>query len=112
MTFSIDPPRRVGPVRRSRKAAAAKRTEESARTEIPNLPVPVDEPASAPPPEHEPISGTSAIQAQLLGQKGARRGLRAGAALINAAKSSYEQINWSGSKDRRTPKGRIAKTDV
>jgi hypothetical protein len=109
MTFSIGPTRRVGPVRRSRKATA-KRPEGSGYAEIANLPVPVDEPVTQH--DHEPITGGAAIEAQLLGQKGARRGLRAGPALINAAKASYEKTNWSGAKDRRSGKGRIAKTDV
>jgi hypothetical protein len=109
MTFSIGPTRRVGPIRRSRKAAA-ERSDETGYAEIANLPVPVDEPVTVH--DHEPLSAAAAIEAQLLGQKGARRGLRAGAALINAAKASYEKTNWSGSKDRRSGKGRVAKTDV
>lgn len=50
--------------------------------------------------------------AQLIGQHGQRRGLRAGPVHINAAQGAYNRIEWSGSKDRRTAAGQTAKTKI
>ena len=43
---------------------------------------------------------------------GARRGLRAGPTVIDSANSAYNKAHWSGEKDRRAPKGRVAKTEI
>jgi hypothetical protein len=48
----------------------------------------------------------SGYVAQLLGQHGERRGLRAGASLLERARSAYSRIEWSGSWDRRARQGR------
>ncbi|MBS0363716.1 MAG: hypothetical protein JSR98_20270 [Proteobacteria bacterium] len=53
--------------------------------------------------------GASAIDAQVIGE---RRGLRAGATIHSLAAGSYNRTEWSGSYDRRAPKGRVARTDV
>ncbi len=50
--------------------------------------------------------------AQLIGQHGQRRGLRAGPVHINAAQGAYNKIEWSGSKDRRVATGHMAKTKI
>jgi hypothetical protein len=109
MTSPIDPIRRAQPSRRARKAAIDA-AEETLDAEVSNLPVPVGKPHTIEPPH--PAHGGAAIEAQILGQTGARRGLRAGPALIDRARHAYNKTEWSGKKDRRAPKGRVAKTDV
>ena len=109
MTSPIDPPRRSPNVRRARKSAAevVDDLEGGAATAVPGLPVPVG-PARTLPPKTPP-AGAASIEAQLIGE---RRGLRAGAAVIDEAKQTYNRTEWSGSKDRRAPKGRAAKTEI
>ena len=109
MTASIDPARRPRRVRRSRKSATEVIDEIEARNDATpsSLPVPVTPARSIPP--KTPIASAAAIEAQLEGE---RRGLRAGASVIDQAKAVYNRTNWSGAKDRRAPKGRTAKTDV
>ena len=107
---SIGPLRRSPRIRRTRKTAAEivdeleGKTEASATT---NLPVPVSPARTLPP--TSPVASAAQIEAQLIGE---RRGLRAGASVIDTAKRTYNGVEWSGSKDRRTPKGKATKTDV
>jgi hypothetical protein len=107
MTSPIDPIRRAQAQRRTRRTsdAGAETFDESV-----NLPVPVGKAYAAEPPH--PAHGGAAIEAQILGQTGARRGLRAGPAVIDTAQHAYNKTEWSGKHDRRAPVGRTAKTDV
>ena len=109
MTALIDPARRPRRVRRPRKSATELIDEIEGRPEVApsSLPVPVAPARSIPP--KTPITSAATIEAQLEGE---RRGLRAGASVIDQAKAVYNKTNWSGAKDRRAPKGRTAKTDV
>ena len=100
--------RRAELVRRANKSEEA--TEE-AEAEVVNLPVPVGRARTVPPRDERP-GGAAQFAAHLMGQDGERRGLKAGAPLIDAAKTSYSKIEWSGSKDRRARKGRITRTEV
>jgi hypothetical protein len=109
MTSPIDPIRRPQPPRRPRRASADG-VEEVFDAESANLPVPVGTAQTHEPPR--PVHGGASIEAQILGQTGARRGLRAGPTAIDTAKHAYNKTEWSGEKDRRSPKGRAAKTDV
>lgn len=109
MTSPIDPIRRGARLRRSGKAA--ERAEAASEAERSGLPVPVG-PARTVPPAAEIPGSAAEFDAQLLGQEGQKRGLRAGPAVIDGAKASYNRVEWSGSKDRRARKGRIAKTEV
>lgn len=52
------------------------------------------------------------FNAQLIGQDGERRGLRAGPPLFERARTAYNGIEWSGGYDRRARKGRSARTDI
>ena len=110
MTSSIDPIRRAQRLRRAARTAT-ERTEETLAAERAGLPVPVDAPHTVPPRAETPASA-AVFDAQLLGQDGQKRGLRGGPAVIDSASASYNRIEWSGSKDRRTRKGRIAKTEI
>jgi hypothetical protein len=109
MTSPIDPIRRPQAPRRPRKTSADA-AGESFESEVANLPVPVGKARTAEP--ARPIHGAAAIEAQILGQTGARRGLRAGPTAIDSAQHAYNKTEWSGKKDRRAPKGKVAKTDI
>ena len=106
---SIDPLRRSPRIRRTRKTAAEIVDELEGKTSASatTLPVPVAPAQSIPP--KTPVASAASIEAQLIGE---RRGLRAGANLIDRAKATYNRIEWSGSRDRRAPKGRAAKTEI
>jgi hypothetical protein len=109
MTSPIDPIRRPPSVRRPKTSAAdiVDEIEGEANVESAGLPVPVSPARSIPP--KTPAATAAQIEAQLIGE---RRGLRAGASVIDQAKVTYNRTEWSGSKDRRAPKGRVAKTKV
>ena len=109
MTSPIDPIRRPQPPRRARKASV-EQTDETFDAGSAKLPVPVAGTLKTEPPH--PSHGGASIEAQILGQTGARRGLRAGPAVIDTAQHAYNKTEWSGKNDRRAPKGRAAKTDV
>ena len=54
----------------------------------------------------------AAFDAHLMGQQGEKRGLRAGKPAIDHAQTNYNRVEWSGAKDRRARKGRIADTEI
>ena len=106
MTSPIDPARRSNAVRRVRRSDDAARADSADRS----LPV-VYEPA-APPAPAPAARPEAAYAAHVLGQDGHKRGLRGGKETLDSARSLYNKIEYSGSADRRTPKGRTAKTEV
>jgi hypothetical protein len=111
MTSPIDPIRRAAQLRRARKTRADDGADEASHTEGSNLPVPVDSPRTIPQPSAA-SAPEAAFAAQLIGQDGQRRGLRAGPTIIDTAKASYNKVEWSGANDRRARAGRITKTDI
>jgi hypothetical protein len=106
---------RIDPIRQLRRL----RRPDSANPDAPdapeevrsNLPVPVGA-ARTLPGSKPPAEGGAGFAAHLMGQDGQRRGLRAGPAVIDIAKASYNKVEYSGSHDRRARKGRAAKTEV
>lgn len=108
---------RIDRVRRAVSARSASRTEadrpqEAAGTGSANLPVavgPVTSPRSF---REERRRPDAELAAQLIGQDGQRRGLRAGPNIVNIAQAAYNRVEWSGSYDRRARKGRQARTDI
>jgi hypothetical protein len=108
MTSPIDPNRHAQPPRRPRRASDP--ANESFDAGSTNLPVPIGLARTADPPRPENVG--AGIEAQILGQTGARRGLRAGPTVIDSAQNAYNKIEWSGKHDRRAPKGRAAKTEI
>jgi hypothetical protein len=70
-------------------------------------PLPVSSARTIPP--NRPAANGASIQAQM---DGARRGLRGGASVIGEATVTYNRTEWSGSHDRRPPKGHASKTEV
>ncbi|HEY8618144.1 hypothetical protein [Phenylobacterium sp.] len=110
MMSRIDPIRRAALVRRAVRTEADEAVEPQEPYSA-NLPVPVDAPRNVPP-RNAGAQGEAAFAAQLLGQDGQKRGLRAGAELIDHAKTSYVRTEWSGSYDRRARKGRLTNTEL
>jgi hypothetical protein len=68
-------------------------------------------PAALPLAPEEPPAG-AAVEAQILGQDGQKRGLRGGRPVLDHARSAYLGAEYSGAADRRPPRGLIAKTEV
>lgn len=78
--------------------------------------VPLDPPAetaarpaspAAPKPSADP-----AFAAQLMGQEGQKRGLKGGAPVLDAARSTYLGREYSGARERRPVAGKTTKTEI
>jgi hypothetical protein len=54
----------------------------------------------------------AAFTAQMMGQTGARRGLKGGPPVLKQARSAYLETEFSGPSDRRPPAGLLRKTEV
>ena len=94
-------------------ARAAEARADAAREAGPaNLPVPVGPATTARSFRDERRRGESEVDAQLMGQDGQRRGLRAGPSIHETARNAYARTEWSGSYDRRMGAGRLAKKSV
>ena len=107
MTSPLDPIRRPNAPRR------VKRSDTAARGESTDRSVPaVYEPPPPPAPSGVAAQPEAAFAAHMLGQDGQRRGLRGGKETLDSARTLYNKIEYSGSADRRSPKGRTAKTEV
>jgi len=100
------------------------RIERVRRAGLPERPAAADPPTQAEDPQAvepglpalrppRPAAPDAAVfAAQLIGQDGQKRGLRAGPLAIDAARGAYNKVEWSGSKDRRGPAGRKARTRI
>jgi hypothetical protein len=65
-----------------------------------------------PPGGMEPEHAAPAVSAQLMGQTDSAEGAAPANSAASRATSAYLKVEWSGGNDRRTSRGRIAKTDV
>ena len=90
----------------------ADRSQETGGTAATNLPVPVAPVVTVRSFREERRRTDAELAAQLLGQDGQRRGLRAGPNIVDVAKAAYNRVEWSGSYDRRARKGRQARTEI
>ena len=61
------------------------------------------------PPTRPSLAG---VQAQLLGQPGQKRGLKGGKEVLEKARATYLEREFSGRYERRPRKGKITKTEV
>jgi len=59
-----------------------------------------------------PSPDDAAFTAQMMGQTGARRGLKAGLPVLKQARSAYLETEYSGPNDRRPPTGLLRKTEI
>jgi hypothetical protein len=106
MTKAIKPVRRKGAVKKviRRMAMSHDAIEPDITLTVTGLPVPVANPLSD-------LSAAS-FAAQILGQPGQKRGLRGGEEMLNLARFTYMETEWSGRADRRLKRGRMTKTRV
>lgn len=85
-----------------------RRAGSTSRDLVPVGPAESETPARpAPAPAADP-----AFSAQLMGQTGQKRGLKGGAPVLDAARSTYLGTEYSGSNERRPPVGKAKNTDV
>jgi len=105
MNSPIDRIRRA--VRLRAAAGAEKPAQEAGRFDAVGAPDPTAQ-VQAP---LDPASA-AAFDAHLMGQGGEKRGLRAGGPALDHAQMHYNRVEWSGRKDRRARKGRIADTEI
>ena len=76
------------------------------------LPVPVETPAEPKPSRASRAGAGVSFFAQVLGQPGRKRGLKGGQPVLDEARSTYLETEWSGPNDRRVRPGKITKTEV
>lgn len=100
--------RREGDRRRRerRRARALVPTEAETSEEAADPAAGSAKPAVVPPPP------PAAFAAQVLGQTGQKRGLKGGAPVLDAARSTYLGREYSGRHDRRPAPGRARKTEI
>ncbi len=115
------PLRPVGPVepRGPQRRTGDRRQGEERREDEPRPStalVPSNEPAAADPepaPAPAPVTTQpAAFAAQVMGQSGARKGLKGGPPVLDAARGTYLGAEYSGAKDRRPRPGKTTRTDV
>ncbi|MFM8940444.1 MAG: hypothetical protein ACKOEY_10715 [Phenylobacterium sp.] len=100
----------IEPIRRTRRSRPAPSTPEEAQVELPPPTAGAGKRERIRPPSELPLAaGAAALNAHLIGQEGARRGLRGGAPVLDAAREAYESAEWSGGADRRKKAGRKAR---
>ena len=109
MSFRIDPTRRAVSARQGAPPATDRKSNaDGARTA--NLPVPVGPVIEVPRPDNR--DHAAALDAQLLGQDGQKRGLRGGQTVLDQARCAYNSVEWSGRYDRRARKGRSTREEI
>lgn len=59
-----------------------------------------------------PSAGEAALAAQLMGQSGARKGLKGGPPVLDAARASYLSAQYAGPGDRRPKRGSRGETEI
>ncbi len=120
MTDGVRP---IGPVEgRDRRAAerreAERRAASASRELVPvgevvdEIPDPASPAVSTTPADTNPLDPAAAFATQMMGQTGQRKGLKGGPPVLDAARSSYLETEYSGDKDRRPPAGLIRKTEL
>jgi hypothetical protein len=63
-------------------------------------------------PHPAPTQPPTNVDAHLIAQEARVRGLRGGQKVLETARHTYLETEWSGVSDRRLQVGRITKTDV
>jgi len=63
-------------------------------------------------PPNPVVAPPALFAAQVLGQKGQKRGLKGGPAVLDAARSTYLGAEYSGKHDRRPRVGKAKQTEI
>jgi hypothetical protein len=113
MTDPIDAP---GPVAGERRRTARRHLDPAPPPNVDgeraNFPVLTEAPKERHEPEPDHGGGPAVFAAQVMGQDGQRRGLRGGPPVLNRARATYLETEYSGPKDRRPTAGKTTKTEV
>ena len=106
--------RREGDRRRRDRRAAAEAEAEGAAASRAVVPAGerVDHAASPAKPAVSPLAPPALFAAQVLGQKGQKRGLKGGPPVLDAARSTYLGAEYSGKRDRRPRVGKATQTEI
>ena len=102
----INPIRPVRLVRRETPRSASEPREDSGASFSVSITVGAAEPHPA------PTQPPTNVDAHLIAQEARVRGLRGGQKVLDTARHTYLETEWSGPSDRRLQVGRITKTDV
>ncbi|NWE51257.1 hypothetical protein [Brevundimonas sp. P7753] len=106
---------RRGRDRRAAEAEAKAKAEQASRGLVP-AGERVDHAASPAKPAVSPpnpvVAPPALFAAQVLGQKGQKRGLKGGPPVLDAARSTYLGAEYSGKHDRRPRVGKARQTEV
>ena len=94
-----------------RRAAAEAKAAAASRAVVP-AGERVDHAASPAKPAVSPLAPPALFAAQVLGQKGQKRGLKGGPPVLDAARSTYLGAEYSGPRDRRPRVGKARQTEV
>jgi hypothetical protein len=97
---------------RDRRTAAAEARADKASQAVVPAGERVDHAASPAKPAVSPLAPPALFAAQVLGQKGQKRGLKGGPPVLDAARSTYLGAEYSGKRDRRPRVGRAKQTEV
>lgn len=107
---------RIDRIKRAVSARQASRTEVERADEAwsggANLPISVTPVTQTRTFRDERPRGYAEFAAQIIGQNGERRGLRAGPSLLEHAREAYNRAEWSGSHDRRARAGRATREEI
>jgi hypothetical protein len=97
----------IRPIRQVRREAAAKPRDDKA----PAVNVTINVGPAADPPSSPRLPPTN-LEAHLIAQTARTRGLRSGQKVLETARQTYLETEWSGPNDRRTRAGQITRTKV
>jgi len=97
--------------RRERERRIAVQAETASRAVVP-AGERVDHAAPPAKPAVSPLAPPALFAAQVLGQKGQKRGLKGGPPVLDAARSTYLGAEYSGKRDRRPRAGKARQTEV
>ncbi len=109
---SVDGPRSVRRARRKRWSENVGESASASAAGAAEAPKAAPAAAPVPPPGMHPEDAPPMVSAQLLGQSDSAEGAAPANSAARAARKAYLTVEWSGPHDRRTGRGRIAKTDV
>lgn len=97
--------------RRGRDRRAAKTEADKSRALVP-AGERVDHAASPAKPAVSPLAPPALFAAQVIGQRGQKRGLKGGPPVLDAARSTYLGAEYSGKHDRRPRVGKATQTEI
>jgi hypothetical protein len=105
MTGAIDPIRPIRLIRREAPRSASRSSKDGATAVNVTISVAAEPPVS-------PTQPPTNLDAHLIAQGARTRGLRGGQKVLETARHTYLETEWSGPNDRRTRTGLITKTEV